>query len=452
MKRTLCAAMVAACIILLGCSDTPSTQSAKDINTVDTGANDSDVPTADVPSDVPGDVSDDLPDTAPPAEDVSVEDSGADDTGTPNDVQVADVKPAPDVNKLPPDDPYDVNKLLETWYDDFNEGTDQSYLSADYELLPGGSTLHPDAVAHEAHLEVHYGPHKRNRLDFYRVKGATGPTPVAVFIHGGGYINGDKDQVHKPVTDIDRFLADGISVASIIYRWSYKDVDKALTASKPNDIGEQHDVNGTRLDYIHRDCARAIQFLRYKADEWGIDKTRLGAFGGSAGAACALWVATIPDLADATAADPVLKESTDLIVVGHSNSQPTMNFTRWPELLDLPAPFVFDLVGPKAQALGQMSVDDQIDTELGKQLSSVLDYYENLGPGGPAIYSVNGSKDSDETTITTAGEVIHHPRGHVAIYERCVEMGLECAIKTKLLDSGYSGDLVKFMIEQLNKP
>lgn len=379
----------------------------------------------------------------------------ADPTDTPDPTDLADT-PDPtdlaDTTPLPPDDPYAIETLLKSWYDNFNENTDQSYLTADYDLLADGSPEHPDALPHEAYLDVRYGPYSRNRLDFYRAKEAAGVTPVAVFIHGGGYVAGDKNQVHKPTTDIDRFLEDGISVASIVYRWAYKDHEKALGASIPNDIGETHDVNGTRLDYIMRDCARAIQFLRYKAAEWGIDKSRIGAFGGSAGAACAMWVATIPDLANPTAADPVLRESTYLTVVGHNNSQVTNDFTRWPELLDMPEDFVFSMVGPKAQGLSHMTIEDQAETVLGKELSSILDYYEHLGPDGPAIYSSNGNEDSDETTIKTSGEVIHHPRGHVALHERCVAMGLECAIKTKILNSGYQGDLIKFMIEQLNKP
>jgi acetyl esterase/lipase len=42
-----------------------------------------------------------------------------------------------------------------------------------------------------ADQDVTYGPHPRHRLDIYRPKGG-GLTPVLVFVHGGGFVRGDK--------------------------------------------------------------------------------------------------------------------------------------------------------------------------------------------------------------------------------------------------------------------
>jgi hypothetical protein len=359
-------------------------------------------------------------------------------------------KSEPDV-KEPPVDPLAFETLLEHWFDDYNKGTDQSYLTAAYETLPDGHSDHPLAVAHEVYSDVAYGPFNRNRLDFYRVKNATKATPVAVFIHGGGFKGGDKSQVNKPPTDIDRLLKEGISVAGIIYRWAYKDSELAKLQTNPQGTGDVHNVNGARLDTIFRDCARAIQFLRFKAEEWNIDKSAIGAWGGSAGAGCAMWIGTTPDLANPNAGDPVLRESSRLTVVGHNNGQVTYNWPRWPELLNMDKDFVYGHIRYDAERLAQLSLEDQSDTQLGKELSSILDYYEHLGPDGPAIYTVNAKQDSDESTIEKSGDVIHHPRGHVAIYDRCVEMGLTCEIKTKLKNSNYKGSLIDFFIEQLIK-
>ena len=46
------------------------------------------------------------------------------------------------------------------------------------------------------------------------------------------------------------------------------------------------------------DAARALQFVRSKAAEWNLDKTRIGATGGSAGACSSLWLAFHDDLAE----------------------------------------------------------------------------------------------------------------------------------------------------------
>jgi len=45
------------------------------------------------------------------------------------------------------------------------------------------------------------------------------------------------------------------------------------------------------------DAARALQFIRSKAKEWNLDKKRVGATGGSAGACSSLWLAFHDDLA-----------------------------------------------------------------------------------------------------------------------------------------------------------
>ena len=60
------------------------------------------------------------------------------------------------------------------------------------------------------------------------------------------------------------------------------------------------------------DAQRALQFLRSKADEWNIDKTRIAASGVSAGACASLWLALHDDMADPQSLDPVARESTRL--------------------------------------------------------------------------------------------------------------------------------------------
>src|SRR5689334_15395206 len=59
--------------------------------------------------------------------------------------------------------------------------------------------------AAEERRDVVYGPHARNRLDVYRPAGAC--RGVVVFVHGGGFVAGDKngDGVFYP--NIGRWLA-----------------------------------------------------------------------------------------------------------------------------------------------------------------------------------------------------------------------------------------------------
>ena len=59
---------------------------------------------------------------------------------------------------------------------------------------------------------VSYGPHARNVLDFWKAGGA-GPRPLLVYVHGGGWITGDKGQKGPA---FQPFLDRGISCAPSI--------------------------------------------------------------------------------------------------------------------------------------------------------------------------------------------------------------------------------------------
>src|SRR5581483_6767699 len=104
---------------------------------------------------------------------------------------------------------------------------------------------------------IHYGDHERQVLDFYKAE-SDKPTPLLFFIHGGGWVAGDK----KNPGSLKQCLAAGISVVSINYRYSWQ---AQLAGVKPPVEAPLHDA------------ARALQFVRSKAGEWNIDKKRIGA-------------------------------------------------------------------------------------------------------------------------------------------------------------------------------
>ena len=62
---------------------------------------------------------------------------------------------------------------------------------------------------------VAYGTHERQVLDFYQAK-SDRPTPLLFFIHGGGWVAGDKGG--RTGASVKQYLAAGISVVSINYR------------------------------------------------------------------------------------------------------------------------------------------------------------------------------------------------------------------------------------------
>ncbi len=131
-----------------------------------------------------------------------------------------------------------------------------------------------------------------------------------IFIHPGGWIRGDKSEV----VFVEKYLAAGISVVSINYRFVWE----------ARAVGVQPPVRWPLYD-----AARALQFVRSQAAAWNLDKIRIGATGDSAGSFAALWLAFHEDLADPAAADPVARESTRLGCVAVAGAQTTLD----PQLL-----------------------------------------------------------------------------------------------------------------------
>ena len=152
-------------------------------------------------------------------------------------------------------------------------------------------------------IDVAYGSHPRQVLDFYRAK-SDKPTPVVFYIHGGGWRAGDKK------TSPRAFLDKGISVAAINYRYTQNGVEDKVEPPVKAPLG---------------DAARALQFVRSKAAEWNLDKQRIGATGGSAGACTSLWLAFHDDMADPQSEDPVARESTRLYCAAVNGAQVSLD-------------------------------------------------------------------------------------------------------------------------------
>lgn len=104
----------------------------------------------------------------------------------------------------------------------------------------------------------------RQKLDI-AVPAKNGPYPIVVWIHGGAWLHGSKE--NPPVQPL---LQHGYAVASINYRLSSQ-------APFPAQI---------------QDCKTAIRFLRANAKQFNIDPTRIGVWGMSAGGHLVAMLAT----------------------------------------------------------------------------------------------------------------------------------------------------------------
>ncbi len=217
---------------------------------------------------------------------------------------------------------------------------------------------------------VPYGDHPRQVLDFYQAE-SKDPTPLVVFIHGGGWVNGDKSGVGS--ANVDRLRKEGISVAAINYRFT-----------------TQADEAGIRppVKWPLEDAARAIQFLRSKSGEWNIDKTRIGATGGSAGACSSLWLAFHDDMAQPESKDPVARESTRLTcaaVIGAQTSLDPKQLRVWmPNMKYGGHAFGFRKPAPQ----GRDSEFQRFYDHREEVLPWIKEYspFEHAGAGDPPIF------------------------------------------------------------------
>ena len=107
------------------------------------------------------------------------------------------------------------------------------------------------ATVSPTEANVPYGTHERQKVDFFKATSES-PTPVVLFIHGGGWVNGDKSGVQNAL-EIAKLLKNGISVVAVQYR-----------------MVPDAQANGVEppVKWPLEDAKRALQFVRSKAKEW----------------------------------------------------------------------------------------------------------------------------------------------------------------------------------------
>lgn len=249
------------------------------------------------------------------------------------------------------------------------------------------------------HADVEYGPYDRNRLDLW-IAESDEPTPLLVLIHGGGFSGGSKEKFrNSPV--IAQALEKGVSVAAINYR---------LTEGGKNPF-----------PIPMLDGARAIQFLRYKADEYNLDKQRIGASGGSAGGCMSLWLALHDDLADPKSDDPVLRESTRLVCAGPNAGQSCLDFDTLHEWFGVEK--LREHGG--GRPLFAIKSDAEIASPRVKALMKEASAINHLTKDDPPVY-MNAGRNVPIDETSSPGAWVHHPMMGIKLKEAADRIGVEC--------------------------
>jgi acetyl esterase/lipase len=257
--------------------------------------------------------------------------------------------------------------------------------------------------------EVSYGPHPKQVLSFWKAQ-SDSPMPLLFFIHGGGWQAGNR------MSGMNSFVPAmhkaGISVVSIEYRF----IEEAIA-----------DTVEPPVHACLHDAARALQFVRSNADDWNIDKNRIGASGGSAGACSSLWLAFHDDLAKPDSDDPVARESTRLTCAAVTGAQTTLDPQQMKDwtpnsVYGSHAFGIFKVVDGKKQR------DFEAFLAKRDKLQPWIDEYSPYSlvtsddPPVYLIYSAPPALGQDQKDPT------HTSNFGVKLQEHCVANGVECEL------------------------
>lgn len=256
---------------------------------------------------------------------------------------------------------------------------------------PDGPKLVPDV------RDFRYGPHFGNSFDLYLAK-SDKPTPLLIWLHGGAFLHGDKAGVPRAL--LRTALASGISVASVNYRLSQQ-------APFPAPF---------------HDAGRALQYLRFDAKQWNLDRRQFICAGSSAGGGISLWLALHPDLADPTSADMVATHSSrpDLVACIDTQCSYDPHFIR--QIIPGPA-----ADNRAMKMLFRVRAED-FDTDWARERFAEGSAINFAGADAPPVYLFYRYQNLTPTEDLPGSHGIHHPRfGHV-LKEKLDALGVECVV------------------------
>ena len=159
---------------------------------------------------------------------------------------------------------------------------------------------------------IAYGEHELQRFDIF-LPDSDQPTPLIIFIHGGGFSGGDKTAVYSESRrqEILETLSHGVAYATVNYR-----------------LLDEVDNEGVIKSLS--DNRYALQFIRYYAKTFNIDKEQIALYGVSAGAGSALWIGLNDEMADqGSTADLIDDESTRVKAIGAIETQGSYDLVKW---------------------------------------------------------------------------------------------------------------------------
>jgi predicted esterase len=244
-----------------------------------------------------------------------------------------------------------------------------------------------------------YDTYAATTFDIYVPNSALSPNapavPLVIFVHGGGFCCGDKSDAYETTNnpfdgDIQYYIDNNIAFATVNYR---------LGDDLPN-----INTEGARILKSMNDVKHCLQYIRYNAATYNIDKSKVGMFGSSAGGGASAYLgfnANMPE--PITVLKPYLGESTRLQAIGHNNSQTSYSPYELNQIFSVN----YACSGPSVIPLPHVSV-------------SALDFTSKVTSDDPFIYIRQKKLTGCPLNY---GESIHHPYQAKTLYDAAKAMG-----------------------------
>jgi len=272
--------------------------------------------------------------------------------------------------------------------------------------------------------DVHYGEHERQIFDIWLPKSIR-KTPLVIYIHGGGFVQGSKDEMRKHRI-IDKYLKAGIAFAAINYRF----------------------LKHISLQRIMReDMAGFVQFIRHNSKEYNIDKKLIMSHGFSAGGSASLWLGTHDDIADKKSADLVKRESSRILAAGHLSAQVSYDFIDWYHYFDPDK--VDKYLGQQVWSRYHLNSKEDLYTENGIAIRQDLDMFENMSADDAPVIFWNGLEDKESEDNN---HFLHSPRHAKLLFEQAQKVGLEAEIildGDRVIKSDIHKEVMDFFIKHI---
>ena len=221
-------------------------------------------------------------------------------------------------------------------------------------------------------------------------------------------------------------MAAGISVASINYR--YKTI--------------------VPLPGAHNDAKKALQFIRSQAESWGINKDKIGVWGGSAGAQISMWLGFSDEMANVNSKNPIERESTRVTCVATKGGQTTMESDFWRKHIAKYAPKeVVSFKKSIRQNYGAKNANEA--DEVAKKISALV----LISKDDPPIFMQYGMRPNapvPKNANKIRGWIVHHVDFGIALKEKMDSLNIESHLRFPSAKTKYNS-LVAFFKDKLNQ-